>query len=74
MRGWHGSALCARPSYNPDWWDTAARPEDQRRALAICAHCPVQEDCARAAEQEKPIGVIRAGKSWSRNSITPAIA
>jgi len=53
------TALCR--GRDPEWWDFHS--DGARLALAICRRCPASAECA--AEEPKPLGVIRAGVAYN---------
>ncbi len=68
---WRTKAACA--GTNLDMWVTPPQkpgsdgPElvaTARKALALCAGCPVLADCAADADRHPVVGLIRAGRAY----------
>jgi hypothetical protein len=55
---WTADAACARVGFT-DSWTPDRRPADEELAVvtAVCAHCPVIEDCASYARKWPVFGV-----------------
>lgn len=55
---WQERALCA--GMDPGLWDVVPG-KGNAAALAVCADCPVSEECARQAVETFASGVVMAG-------------
>lgn len=47
-----------------DGAEKTGRMAAARRALLICATCPVRRQCADDADQQRPRGLIQAGRAY----------
>lgn len=59
---WANDAACASPNVDPEWW-FSPRAHEAERALAICADCPVQQECLEHALRNHENHGIWGGKS-----------
>jgi hypothetical protein len=61
---------------DPNMWVTPSKADGAektgrmaaaRRALLICATCPVRQQCAADAEQQRPKGMIQGGRVYDES-------
>lgn len=63
---------CSNPEYDPDWWfpqekagkSNWSRTPDAMKARAICASCPILQECREYACQYEGIYGIWGGYDW----------
>jgi len=63
---------CSNDEFDPDWWfpqekagkSNWSRTPDANKARAICAHCPILEECREYALQYEGIYGIWGGWDW----------
>jgi hypothetical protein len=71
---WLTKAECRK--HPPEWWSvpdgsTVKLTADNRRAMVVCASCPVAGECERETDPALHAGTIRAGRvvrrdEWAR--------
>lgn len=64
--GWHHQAAC-RDDPSPDWLSDTITD----RIAAICASCPVRQDCLDTALREEN-GAVKSGRGTIRGGLEPA--
>jgi WhiB family redox-sensing transcriptional regulator len=63
---------CSNDEFDPDWWfpqekagkSNWSRTPDANKARAICAHCPILQECREYALQYEGIYGIWGGWDW----------
>ena len=69
---WHRDALCAEPSYDPNWW-FIERGRPMTNAKNVCNRCAAQSDCLRwALEFEGRLPGIWGGTSTTERRLLKA--